>query len=95
MANSMFRFLAPAGAAGVLFALAATNPPETAHVRAVVDHARGNCGDSRVIKGLCGGLASLAADMSLRYEDHLLYSTAQVGDIQTVGIFGRVVVLSE
>lgn len=91
----MLRILAPLGAAGVLVALAATNPPESAHTRAMVDHARATCGDARLLKGVCGGLASVAAGLSLHYEDHLLYSTAELGDIRTLGLFGRVMVVSE
>ncbi len=90
----MLKIMVPAGAAAFLLALAATNPSEDAHTRAMVEHARGTCGDAQLVKGLCGGIASLAAGLSLHYEDHLLYSTAELGDIRTLGLLGRVMVIS-
>lgn len=91
----MMRVLAPLGAACVLVAMAATNPAETAHTRAMVEHARATCGDAQLLKGVCGGLASVAAGLSLHYDDHLLYSTAELGKTRTLGLFGRVIVVSE
>lgn len=90
----MLKLALPTGLAAVLAVLAASNPSETAHTRALVDHARHTCLDNRLVKDVCGGFASLAS-LALAYDDHLFYSTAHVGKVETVGVFGRVMVLSE
>jgi hypothetical protein len=78
----------------LLAVLAATNPDEPAHARAVVAHAKDACADNGAVRALCGGLASLAT-LAVAYDDHVLYSTARIGEVKTVGALGRVVVLSE
>lgn len=90
----MLKLAIPTGAALLVTAMAATNPDETAHVRALVDHAKRNCWDSSLAREMCGGMASLAS-LALSYDDHLLYSTARVGSVDTVGVLGRVMVVSE
>lgn len=85
----MLKLMVPA-AAVVLAVLAATNPREEAHARAMVQHARQACGDG--VRLLCGGLASLAT-LAIDYDDHLLYSTARVGEVETIGVLGQVVVV--
>lgn len=90
----MLKVALPTGLAAVLAVLAASNPSETAHTRALVDHAKRNCLDNRVVREMCGGFASLAG-LALTYDDHLFYSTAHVGNVETVGALGRVVVVSE
>lgn len=90
----MLKVMVPAGAAVMLAALAATNPDQTAHTRALVDHAKQSCGSNLLVKEVCGGFAGLAG-LGLSYDDHLFYSTAHVGEIETVGVLGRVMVVSE
>ncbi|HLO75954.1 MAG TPA: hypothetical protein VK196_05805 [Magnetospirillum sp.] len=91
----MMKAAVPAGVATLLLAvLAATNPSEPAHTRALVEHAKKSCLDNRLVKEMCGGVASLAS-LALIYEDHMLYSTAHVGDLETVGVLGRVMVVRD
>lgn len=82
----MIKIMVPTMA--VLVALAATNPREDAHARQMVVSARQHCGL------LCGGVVALASP-AVEYDDHLLFSTARLGDTQTVGALGRVVVVTE
>lgn len=90
----MLKIALPAGLAAVLVVLAASNPSETAHTRALVGYAKHNCLDNRLVKEMCGGFASLAS-FALVYDDHLFYSTAHVGNVETVGVLGRVTVVNE
>lgn len=91
----MMKAMVPAGVAALALAvLAATNPDETAHTRAMVAYAKQTCLDSRMVKAMCGGAMSLAS-LALAYDDHLLYSTAHLGNVETLGVFGRVMVVSE
>lgn len=86
----MWKVMVPALA--VVAALAATNPNEHAHSRQLVTHARDACGDHELRRVLCGGVTALAV-AGMRYDDHLLYSTAALGDTRTVGVLGKVVVM--
>ncbi|HTH18242.1 MAG TPA: hypothetical protein VL974_16410 [Magnetospirillum sp.] len=90
----MLKVIVPAGAVLIVAGLAATNPHEDAHARALVQNARKTCGDVAIAKALCGGAVALAS-VGLRYEDHLFYSTARLGDVHTLGVAGQVMVLSE
>lgn len=90
----MLKLAFPACAALLVAVMAATNPDETAHARALVNHAKQNCWDNSLAREMCGGMASLA-NLTLSYDDHLFYSTARVGDVDTLGLFGRVMVVSE
>lgn len=90
----MLKIAVPAGLALALAVLAATNPSEQAHIRALVEHARANCLDNRLVREMCGGVASLAT-LALHYDDHLFYSTASIGGIRTIGVLGHVTVVSE
>lgn len=90
----MIKVMVPAGVA-VLGVLAATNPHEDGHARALVERAKQHCSESgQVGRALCGGATALAT-MGLDYNDHLLYSTARLGDVETVGALGQVVVVRE
>lgn len=89
----MIKVMVPAAIA-LLAALAATNPREDAHARAMVEHAKQRCGDAEIARLLCGGATALAS-LGVVYDDHLLYSTARLGDTETVGVMGRVVLVSE
>lgn len=73
-------------------ALAATNPRQPAHVKAMVGHAEENCGGEAMGRFLCGGLATLAS-AGVDYDDRLVFSTSRLGGIETIGILGQVVVL--
>lgn len=76
-----------------LFAiLAATNPREDEHARALIGHARQGCADSALGKLLCGGMAALASP-SIDYRDHMAFSTAGLGDSQSIGVLGRVFIV--
>lgn len=90
----MLKMVVPAAAGLLLAALAATNPSETAHTRALVEHAKKRCIDNRFVRGMCGGIASLAS-LALQYDDHLFFSNARVGDSETLGVLGHVYFLSE
>lgn len=90
----MFKLALPAGLATLMAVLAASNPSETAHTRALVDRAKRSCLDNRVVKEMCGGMASLAS-LALTYDDHLFYSTAHVGNVDTVGFLGQVFVAQD
>lgn len=91
----MMKAMVPAGVAALALAvLAATNPDESAHTRAMVAHAKQTCWDNRMAKVVCGGVVSFAS-LALAYDDHLLYSTAHLGNVETLGLFGRVMVVSE
>lgn len=79
---------------GLLVAALATNPDETAHSRAMVQHVKAKCADNTMARALCGGVASLAT-MGVVYEDHILYSSARMGEIETLGVFGKVMVVDE
>ena len=83
-----------AGTVLLLAVLAATNPSETAHTRALVEHAKRSCADNRFIREMCGGVASLAS-LALEYDDHLFFSTARVGTMKTLGVLGHVYMVSE
>lgn len=90
----MIKVMVPAGVA-VLGVLAATNPHEDGHVRALVERAKQHCADGgQVGRTLCGGATALAT-LGLRYDDHLLYSTARLGEVETVGALGQVIVVRE
>lgn len=82
----MTKLMVPALA--VVAALAATNPSEDAHTRQMVVSARNSSGL------LCGGVVALAS-RAVEYNDHLLFSTAQLGDSQTVGVLGKVLVVQD
>lgn len=82
----MIKLMVPAVA--VFAALAATNPHQDAHARQMVAFARQTCGL------LCGGAVALASP-AVEYNDHLLFSTAQLGDTQTLGVLGKVLVVKE
>lgn len=89
----MIKLMVPA-AAGVLAVLAATNPREDAHARAMVSHSQKTCGDNQMARLLCGGATALAS-LGVAYDDHLLFSTARLGKTETVGVLGQVVVIRE
>lgn len=72
--------------------LAATNPHEDQHARALIEHARQGCADNALGKLLCGGMAALAAP-SIGYGDHLVFSTASLGQSESIGFLGRVFVM--
>lgn len=78
----------------LLVAALATNPDEAAHSRAMVQYVKNKCANDVMARALCGGMASLAT-MGVAYQDHILYSSARMGEIETVGAFGKVVVVSE
>lgn len=86
----MWKVMMPAF--GLVAALAATNPNELAHSRQLVSHAQDLCGTNELKRVLCGGVTALAAT-GMRYDDHLLYSTAALGETRTVGVLGRVLVM--
>lgn len=88
----MIKLMVPAGVA-VFAALAASNPHEDSHARALIDHARQKCGGT-LAGALCGSVAALAT-RGVSYEDHLFYSTARLGPVETMGALGQVVVVSE
>lgn len=90
----MLKVALPAGFAAFLAVLAASNPPEAAHARALVEHAKKNCLNNSVVREMCGGVASLAT-LALAYDDHMFYSTAHVGNVNTVGLLGQVFVSAE
>lgn len=75
----------------VVAVLALTKPTEQAHAQRLVEHAKESCGDNALSRALCGGVASIAT-AGLRYDDHLLYSTAELGDNRTIGALGQVLV---
>lgn len=85
----MLKMVVPAGAALLLVVLAATNPSETAHTRALVEHAKNGCVDNNFIREMCGGVASLAS-LTLDYDDHLFFSSARIGGMKTLGVLGHV-----
>lgn len=87
----MLKLALPIGLAAFMAVLAASNPSETAHTRALVDHAKHTCLDNRLVKEMCGGMASLAS-LALTYDDHLFYSNAHVGHVDTFGVLGKVFV---
>jgi hypothetical protein len=89
----MLKLMVPA-AAGMLAVMAATNPREDDHARAMVSHAQAGCGSSKLSQLLCGGATALAS-LGVAYNDHLLYSTARLGNTETVGAFGQVFVVKE
>jgi|AGTN01.1.fsa_nt_gi hypothetical protein len=88
----MIKLMVPAGVA-VFGVLAATNPHEDRHARAMIEHARQGCG-GEVARALCGGATALAT-LGVSYEDHLLYSTARLGSVETLGVLGQVLVVGE
>jgi hypothetical protein len=88
----MWKVMMPALA--VVAALAATNPNEYAHSRHMVVHARDSCGGNPLNRMLCGGIAALAS-AGLRYDDYLLYSTAELGETRTIGVLGKIVVVGD
>lgn len=83
-------------AALILFAaMAATNPHEDGHARAMVERAEQSCtGGGEIGSALCGGAASLAT-MGIHYEDHLIYSTARLGGVETFGMLGQVFIINK
>ncbi|MBC7907987.1 MAG: hypothetical protein H7Y60_14750 [Rhodospirillaceae bacterium] len=89
----MIKLMVPA-AAGVLAMLAATNPHEDAHARAMVSNSQQGCGDNAMTRLLCGGATALAS-LGVVYDDYLLFSTARLGQTKTVGALGQVVVIKE
>lgn len=78
--------------ATVVAVLAATNPGEDAHRVHLTDHLRAACGENPVARMLCGGMAELAA-ANVRYRDFGLFSTARLGDAETLGLLGVVMVV--
>jgi hypothetical protein len=89
----MIKLMAPA-AVGVLAVLAATNPHEDAHARAMVNHSQQGCGDNAMARLMCGGATALAS-LGVVYDDYLLFSIARLGRTETVGVLGQVVVVSD
>lgn len=90
----MIKVMVPAGLA-ILAVLAATNPHEDGHARALVERAKQHCSDGgQVGSALCGGAAAVAT-LGMAYDDHLLYSTARLGDVETIGALGQVMVIRE
>ncbi|MBC7952256.1 MAG: hypothetical protein H7Z12_10630 [Rhodospirillaceae bacterium] len=89
----MIKLMVPA-AAGVMAVLAATNPHEDAHARAMVSHSQKGCGDNAMARLMCGGATALAS-LGVAYDDYLLFSTARLGHTETVGVLGQVVVIKE
>jgi hypothetical protein len=81
-----------AGLAAV--AMAATNPTPQDHRRIVVEHAVEHCGDSAFVRALCSGIVDFAAT-HLAYRDWRLFSTGQLGNMETFGALGYVVVVRE
>lgn len=72
--------------------LAATVPGAEAHRRTVVDHIALRCGESSFVKALCGGVISFAA-ANLHYQDFRLFSVGRIGEVETLGALGAVVVV--
>lgn len=89
----MIKLMAPA-AAGMLAVLAVTNPHQDAHARAMVNHAQKGCGDNAMARLVCGGATALAS-LGVAYDDYLLFSTARLGDTETLGVLGQVLVITE
>lgn len=76
-------------------ALAASNPKEDDHARRIVDHARQGCERAGDLgKLMCGGVAVLATT-GMEYADHMVFSTARLGDTETLGVLGRVMVVRD
>ncbi len=73
-------------------AMLVSNPNQDAHARAIVAHAKGACGPELADRIICTGAAALAAPV-VGYDDHLLYSTAQLGQTRTFGALGAVIIL--
>jgi hypothetical protein len=85
---------------GVAFGLAAmgvlatTCPGAEAHRAAVVERVRMSCGESMFVRALCGSLVQFAGS-NLRYRDWHLFSTGRLGQMETFGALGQVVVVKE
>lgn len=90
----MIKVAVPSAVAAMVVAMAATNPHEDAHARAIIAHSQQNCGDNKLSRLLCGGATALAS-LGLVYDDHLLFSTARLGHTETVGALGQVFVVKE
>ncbi|MEW5729724.1 MAG: hypothetical protein AB1918_17980 [Pseudomonadota bacterium] len=76
-------------------ALAASNPREEHHARRMVERASQDCGRAGDLGRLmCGGMASLAT-AGMEYRDHVVFSTARLGSVETLGVLGRVLVVAE
>lgn len=75
-------------------ALAATNPRQNAHAKVMIAHADKICGGETMGRFLCGGLTALAS-AGIEYDDRLMFSTARLGEVETIGILGQVVVLGQ
>ncbi|MBX9635885.1 MAG: hypothetical protein K2X44_12960 [Magnetospirillum sp.] len=81
-------------AVGLLAVLAATNPHEDAHARAMVRHSQKSCSDNAMARFLCGGATALAS-LGVAYDDYLLFSTARLWQTETVGFLGYVSVVKD
>ncbi|MGE5503477.1 MAG: hypothetical protein ACM31L_03550 [Actinomycetota bacterium] len=77
-----------------MVALAATNPGPQDHRRIVVEHAARRCSESPFVKALCTGIVDFAAG-HLAYRDWRLFSTGRLGQMETFGALGAVVVVRE
>lgn len=76
-------------------ALAASNPREDHHARRLVEHAGQHCGRAGDLGRLmCGGMATLAT-AGMEYRDHVVFSTARLGSVETLGVLGQVLVVTE
>lgn len=73
-------------------ALAATNPKQDDHARKLVEHAQQGCAENALGKLLCGGMAALSTP-AIEFTDNIVFSTARLGDAETVGVLGRVMVV--
>ena len=73
--------------------LAVTNPTEEQHQREMVSHLRANCLSAAQSRPRCG--AALKGMAQVELDDHLFFSTARAGGVETFGALGSVVVVSE
>ncbi|HSV29140.1 MAG TPA: hypothetical protein VLL76_06260 [Candidatus Omnitrophota bacterium] len=76
----------------VFAVLAATNPRQDDHARKLVEHAQQGCAENPLGKLLCGGMAALASP-TIDYRDHVVFSTARLGESETLGVLGKVMVI--
>lgn len=73
-------------------ALAASNPREDDHARRMVEHSRDGCRQAGELGRLMCGGATMLATAGMDYRDHIVFSTARLGEVETVGVLNRVVV---
>lgn len=89
----MLKVVLPVGAV-LLFAMVATNPSEGDHTRVLAAHMKRVCWDVRAAKPQCPDHLS-STHFGVVYDDRLLYSSARLGEVETLGLFGQVMILSQ